>query len=400
MLNILIVDDEANIVKLVSHWAEKIGLKAWGFTDPIEAMKTFKKEDFQLVITDLKMPGMSGYELLKQVKSHSADIEVIIITGHGDLEDAIDAMHQDAYDFIKKPFVAKDLTQCMGRVIDKIILKEDNKHLLHDLRKMNQSLEAQVEKRTKELILKNRELGKLDELKSKFIACVSHELRTPLTQIDSGMYVLTSLLAKKTNESENKLLQIVQSGTRRLNSVIKNMTKILQAEYREGLLNKERVFVNKLVKEVCSELSCFVELRKQKMQCHLPEREICFEADEGKIRDILLNLCMNAVKFTPDGGELSVSLEDAANSFRFIIQDNGIGLSEEDKLHIFKRFYEAGDLMYHSSGTYQFKAGGLGLGLSIAKLFTEMHGGKISVESEGVNKGSTFIVELPLINSE
>ena len=394
--NVLVVDDEENIVKLVTHWARKVGLNPFGFMNPIEAVEAFEKGDFRLVITDLKMPGMSGQELLRKVKAISPETEIIIITGHGDIEDAIDAMRQDVYDFIRKPFLAKDLTQCLERAVDKIILKEDNRRLFRDLREMNRSLEQQVEKRTEELTLKNKELEKLDVLKSKFIACVSHELRTPLTQIDSGMFVLKTILDKKASEAQSKLINIIDVGSKRLNAVVQHMTKILQGEYKDGLLNKEKFSVNELVKEVWSETSYFAGLRKQNLLYHLPDHEVLFDGDREKLTDIFLNLCMNAIKFTPDGGDISISLKNSGSSFKFIVKDNGIGLSDDDQLHIFKKFYEAGDLMFHSSGTFQFKAGGLGLGLSIAKLFSEMHGGEIRVESEGEGKGSTFTVELPL----
>lgn len=395
MINALIVDDEENIVKLVAHWAKKAGLNPQGFTNPLEAVEAFEKGDFKVVITDLKMPGMDGHKLVRKVKSIAPDTEIIIITGHGDLEDAIDAMRQDVYDFIRKPFLAKELTQSIEQAVDKIILREENKRLLHDLKDMNKTLEKQVEERTMELTLKNKELEKLDDLKSKFIACVSHELRTPLTQVDSGMFVLNTILEKKADESEKKLLHIIQMGIKRLNSVVQHMTKILQAEYRDGLLSQENISINKLLEEVFKEVSYFAGLRKQNLDCRLPEKEIFFKGDKGKLMDIFVNICMNAVKFTPDGGKISISLEDAVSSFRAVIKDNGIGFTEEERLHIFKRFYEAGDVMYHSSGTFQFKAGGLGLGLSIAKLFAEMQGGKIIAESEGPGKGSIFTVEFP-----
>lgn len=395
-MNVLVVDDEENIVKLVTHWAQKIDLKPQGFTNPLEALNAFEKGNFQIVITDLKMPQMDGHQLLRKVKAQKPDVEIIIITGHGDIEDAIDAMRQDVYDFIRKPFLSKELIQCLQRVVDKILLKEENKRLLQELKEMNKSLERQVEERTKELVLKNRELEKLDELKSKFIACVSHELRTPLTQIDSGLFVLHSIRSGGQDDSERKLLQIVQTGSKRLNGVIQHMTKILQAEYADGeLLKREHLSVHKLLEAVYKEVVYFADLRKQTFRYECPETEIYFYGDKEKLRDIFLNLCMNAIKFTPDGGEIRLILEGGANAFRVLVRDNGIGLNEDDQLHIFKKFYEAGDVMFHSSGTFQFKAGGLGLGLSIAKLFTEMHGGTLTVESAGKDKGCVFIAIFP-----
>ena len=395
-MNVLVVDDEENIVKLVAHWAQKIGLKPQGFTNPLEALEAFGKEDFQIVVTDLKMPQMDGHQLLRKVKAQKPDVEIVIITGHGDIEDAIDAMRQDVYDFIRKPFLSKELIQCLERVVDKILLKEENKRLLRELKEMNKNLEGQVEERTKELVIKNRELEKLDELKSKFIACVSHELRTPLTQIDSGLFVLNSIRSGGHDDSEKKLLQIIQMGSKRLNGVIQHMTKILQAEYKDGeLLKREHLSVHKLLETVHKEVSYFADLRKQTIRYEFPKKEIYFHGDKEKLRDVFLNLCMNAIKFTPDGGEIRLILEGGEDSFRVLVQDNGIGLSEDDQLHIFKKFYEAGDVMFHSSGTFQFKAGGLGLGLSIAKLFTEMHGGTLTVESAGKDKGSVFVAIFP-----
>ncbi len=238
-----------------------------------------------------------------------------------------------------------------------------------------------------------KELEKLDELKSKFINTISHEMRTPLSKIIGGMDLLEDFLDEKGGDIEKKLFSIIKSGSERLHYIADDMLRIVKAEFQCPILIKEKTSINELVSKVFMEAEYFAGLRKQAMSCALTGEDVWFEGDRGKLHDVLMNLTMNAIKFTPDGGEISISLEQDKDSFRIKIEDSGIGVGDEEKLHIFKKFYGAGNIDHHSTGTFQFNSKGMGLGLPIAKHFVEMHGGKIRVESEGKDKGSAFILE-------
>ncbi len=386
---ILIVDDEAKMRELARIFLEDEGFVVLEAGDGMEALEKCKENKPELVLLDIKMPGMDGVQALKIIKKNYPETEVVMVTAVGELETALSCIREGAFGYQLKPVNFEVMLMEAARALEHRRLVLENKEYLA-------GLEKKVEEKTRELTLKNRELEKMDELKSKFIDCISHELRTPLTQIIGCISVLKMYLQERNIELEENLLRIIQGGTDRLNRVIADMVKVLQAEFKEGLLNKNRVLVNELVQMICSRASFFAKIRKQQLEYLLPERKIYFEADEGKFTDILVNLCMNAIKFTPNGGKIFVLLEDAGNSFRVTVKDSGIGISADEKLHIFKKFYEAGDSLTHSTGTYQFKSGGLGLGLSIAKLFTEMHGGEIQVKSPGKDQGSAFTVEFPL----
>jgi signal transduction histidine kinase len=234
----------------------------------------------------------------------------------------------------------------------------------------------------------NDTLGRLEQLFSsqqRFLADVSHELRTPLTVI-KGNADLMRRMAKVDKES----LDNIEDEADRLTRLVGDLLLEAQAESGKLPLHFAPVELDTLLLEVFKEMRI---LARERVQLKLPEiDQIVINGDRDRLKQVLINLVANAIKYTPQGGEVYLSLGKVGDNARLIVRDTGLGIPAEDLPHIFERFYRA------EKSRSRSKVGGFGLGLSIAYWIVNHHGGQIEVDSaEG--KGTTFCIYLPLIKS-
>lgn len=236
------------------------------------------------------------------------------------------------------------------------------------------------------------ELAAANQLKTKFIRIAGHELRTPVS------YILGVVKLLKDSHDADRLLQAVQtmgSKAKRLDEIIQAMFKLMPDQRYSEDLRYSEIKVSELMEEVYLDCFPFVEQRKQQFIIEGGDRIDTIHADREKLRDVLENLVLNAIKFTPDGGVVKLRIGHQLGNFgTFAVQDQGPGIPEADMPHIFEPFYTGGDVMKHSTGTAGFEKRGMGLGLTIVRHFTELHGGSVSV-STGPS-GSIFTVTVPL----
>jgi signal transduction histidine kinase/putative methionine-R-sulfoxide reductase with GAF domain len=235
---------------------------------------------------------------------------------------------------------------------------------------------------------KSRQLEAASRHKSEFLANMSHELRTPLNAIIGFSEVLGERMFGELNEKQAEYTEDILSSGRHLLSLINEILDLSKVE--AGRMELELATFD--LPLAIDNARTFVRERATKHGINLDvtvdERLGDFVGDERKIKQILLNLLSNAVKFTPEGGQIGINAKQADGSVEISVSDTGIGISPEDQAKIFEEFRQVG-------GDYAHKTEGTGLGLTLAKKFVELHGGKIWVESE-VGKGSTFTFSLPL----
>ena len=235
---------------------------------------------------------------------------------------------------------------------------------------------------------KNREIEAANRHKSEFLANVSHELRTPLNAIIGFSEVLLEKYFGELNEKQNEYVDDILSSGRHLLSLINDILDLSKVE--AGRMELE-VTTFHLPDAIDNALLLVRERASRhgiKLEHVIDERLGEFTGDERKIKQILVNLLTNAVKFTPEGGRVKVEARLGDSAVILSVVDTGIGIAKEDQEAIFEEFRQAG-------GNYAHKREGTGLGLTLTKRFVEMHGGKIWVESE-VGKGSTFTFTLPI----
>ncbi len=236
------------------------------------------------------------------------------------------------------------------------------------------------------------ELRAANDLKEDFIKIAGHELRTPVT------YILAT--AKLLADSEDvdrlkKALETISFKTRRLNKIIQAMFKLMPGP--EGLeeMIYEQVDLPELLQEVFLDSQHFVERRDQKLMADFSDDLPRVVVDRDKLYDIVLNLVMNAVKFTPNEGTVRVHLGLQLGGYVSItVQDEGPGVSEEEMPHIFKPFFCGTDVMKHSTGWSGYQKRGIGLGLAVVKHFVDLHGGEIRVSNN--ETGARFVVTIPV----
>lgn len=245
-------------------------------------------------------------------------------------------------------------------------------------------------------------LSLLDRSKSDFISVAAHELKTPLTLIEGYSSMLKDLIEPSQNQDEIAiLLGGIKKGIQRLGEIIKDMIDVSLIDNDMLSLKFQPTWLNQLLAGLKFEFKDIVKERNLDLVIEdFPGSNEMMFADSERIQQALGNVLSNAIKYTPNGGRISVDGRLLPGFVEVLVTDNGIGIAEEDQLRIFEKFSALGEIRLHSSSKINFKGGGPGLGLPITKGILEAHGGSIWVESDGYNEetlpGCTFHILLPL----
>ncbi len=245
-------------------------------------------------------------------------------------------------------------------------------------------------------------LERLDRSKSDFIAVAAHELKTPLTLIEGYAAMLREAHdSKDAPPMEEEMLRGINSGAQRLKAIIDDMIDVSMIDNNLLQLNFQPVWMKSLLNILKEELSPIMEERSLIIEIgDFPGSGEMTFGDPERLMQVLRNVMTNAIKYTPDGGRITVSGRKLPGFCEIVVHDTGIGIDPEDQAIIFEKFTRLGNTALHSSGKTKFKGGGPGLGLHIAKGIVEAHGGAIWVESPGYDEekrpGSTFHIILPL----
>ncbi|MBX3062664.1 MAG: GAF domain-containing sensor histidine kinase [Anaerolineae bacterium] len=230
------------------------------------------------------------------------------------------------------------------------------------------------------------ELGKIDKIKSDFIAVASHELRTPLGVI---MGYASFLQMEAQGEASEHATRVLNAALH-MRNLIEDLVNLRFLQSHTVELNRERVQAADLLRTAQQEIQALADAKGQSLTIDWAHGEEAVSVDKGKMGMVLENILNNAVKFTPNGGKITLKLETRPREIWIQISDNGMGIPEDQLERIFDKFHQVED---HMTRSYN----GMGLGLSIAKGIVDAHGGRLWAESAGQAKGSTFIIALPLI---
>ncbi len=229
------------------------------------------------------------------------------------------------------------------------------------------------------------ELDQLDKLKNDFIAIASHELRTPLSVILGYATFLKEDAKGEIGEHANAVL----NSAIRMRNLIEDMTNLRYLKLGESELTREHIPLSAIFQAAQNDVSSLAEAKGHRLKVTMPDMSLVVVVDRIKLGMALTNILNNAIKFTPSGGEITLSFQRKPRAVWIIISDTGIGIPQDQLTRIFEEFYQVEDHMTR-------RHGGMGIGLSIAKALVEAHGGRIWVESEGHNRGTSFYINLPL----
>lgn len=231
------------------------------------------------------------------------------------------------------------------------------------------------------------EAARLDKMKTDFIAITSHELRTPLGLIIGHSTFLREII----NDEFHDQMDTIIRNAMRLKELIENMTSVDNAQAGTAVLRAHNVSLKKIIQEALEKISLEAQHKRLNIQADLNHSAMMIEGDEEKIGLAILNILQNAVMFTDEGGSVVLKAREKDGNIQLSIIDSGIGIPEKDLPHIFERFYQVESHLTR-------KHGGMGLGLSVAKMMIEMHGGNIKARSIP-GKGSNFTISLPVDSS-
>ncbi|MBN1668611.1 MAG: hypothetical protein JW862_16060 [Anaerolineales bacterium] len=254
----------------------------------------------------------------------------------------------------------------------------------------------------------HRKLERIDRTKSDFISIASHELRTPLTVLSGYSQMLVDDPTFAENAYYSKIVSGIYDGTTRLHEIVDSMLDVAKIDTRALDLQAESVHLPALLKLVCQGLGKALRERSLELEYIDMDTLPAVQGDSEGLRKVFYQLVVNAIKYTPDGGKITVSGRPLppGNEFfpdggvEIVVSDTGIGIDPRFKELIFTKFYQTGELALHSSGKTKFKGGGPGLGLAIVRGIIQAHGGRVWAESPGYDEtqppGSHFHVILPL----
>jgi signal transduction histidine kinase len=224
---------------------------------------------------------------------------------------------------------------------------------------------------------------------------VTHEIRTPLNVVQSASELLASSIELEPADRE-EMRKTLLKGVRRVTTLIQSLRQAVATKLPELPLDSRAVDLQVLIAELHRELSAPLATRHLTFKIVASNTNTSVQGDRELLRIALRNLLANAIRFTADGGSISVHLEEDLGLMKVSVIDTGIGIPAEHQRAIFEKFYEVGSAMTHSSGTYEFKSGGLGLGLPTVQAIVTAHRGELTVSSVP-GKGSRFTISLPLV---
>jgi PAS domain S-box-containing protein len=270
---------------------------------------------------------------------------------------------------------------------NQIAIAIENTSFYKKIDNFNKRLKNEIELATKELREKNIELKKMDELKSDFVSNVSHELRTPLTSISGYTKLLLMGKLGQVNDQQKDCLDIVSEESERLTRLINNVLDLSKLESGKIKFKLEKIDIKEIATSTIQTLMHVANKKNIKIILKSSGKIPLFKASKDLIKQVLINLLNNALKFTPQKGQIEVNIKKISNKIQVAIKDNGEGIEKELIRKLFDKFYQVDSSMTREQG-------GTGLGLVIVKHIIDAHSGKIKVKSK-LGKGSEFVFSLP-----
>ena len=372
-LRVLLVDDDE-----VDRLAVKRLLRQTRFDAVVEersdrsaAMSALTPQAFDCVLLDYALPGADGVEILKEIRAKGETVPVIALTGQGDEEVAVELMKAGAADYLNKnSLTAERLERSLRYALALHRADEELRQLL--VREQHARQEAQAANRAKD----------------EFLATLSHELRTPLNAILGWARLLSS--GNLDPQTARKAIEIIERNTRLQAQLIEDLLDISRIITGKLRLHLRAVPVSRIIDAAVDSVRPSADAKRITIDAALADPDQPLLCDAARMQQVIWNLLTNAIKFTPEGGTIRVTAERVDDAALVIgVADSGMGITPDFLPFVFDRFrqQDAASTRAH---------GGLGLGLSIVRHVTELHGGTVEAKSEGEGRGATFSVRVPL----
>ncbi|MDX1618519.1 MAG: hybrid sensor histidine kinase/response regulator [Balneolaceae bacterium] len=369
---VLIIDDTEPNVRLLAHVLKREGYEVLAAFSGEDALKLVEKKKPEIILLDIMMPGMDGFEVCERLKKkeETSDIPVIFLSALSETDSKVKGFKAGGVDYITKPFQREE------------VLARIELHLR--LNRLQNRLEEKISQ------LKEREewLNRLNAQKDELMRIVGHDIRNPVTGIIGVAQLLKNSESSMSEDQRKLMYKTIEESGKKLQNLVNDLLKKEKAELNLEELNLEEVRLEHLLQRVI-ELHQPTALSKEITVDLEINEPVQMELDRQKMDQVMGNLISNALKFTPRGGTVSIALDSTEERVKIVVNDTGVGIPTEDM----------DSLLNGSEKTIPVREGtqgekGSGFGLDIIKQFTELHGGDVEVESvEG--EGTRFTLFLP-----
>ncbi len=402
--DILVVDDKPENLLAVRAALGELDYRLVEAQSGYEALRRLLQQDFALILLDVQMPAMNGFETARLIRSRdrSRHVPIIFITAFEPAEaEVLEAYRLGAVDFLMKPIQPEILcakasvfvelerrTEQVRRQAELIkahVLQEHENALSEQRSRLEADALRQLlqEQRhhASELELLNRRLAEDDRRKDEFIALLGHELRNPLVPLVSGL----ELLATASPEVAQRTREVMKRQVEHLIRLVDDLLDLARVSRGKIELRPAKVRVKDVLDQALALSGPLIQKREHRAEVQCAAADVLFTADEVRMTQVLANLLNNAARYTDPGGTLSVSCVERDGGVEFAVRDNGRGISPELLPRVFDLFIQS-----REGGE------GLGIGLTLVKQLVNMHGGRVTARSAGLGQGSEFTVWLPL----
>lgn len=361
---VLVIDDEEMICNACAQALRKEGCVVETAEDGETGLEVFESFCPDLVLVDLKMPGMSGFDVLEEIEKRDPKVVQIVITGFATVALAVDAMKKGAYDFVTKPSTPDEIRAAVGRGLEK-----------------------------RRLILESEALRLAQEkIRRNMVSLVSHELRAPLAATVQYLEIILGGMAGRVSEEAMEMIDRSNQRLREMLNLIGRWLNLATFDPLRMAEHFEPLNLADLVGESVAILDPAAKVKGVTIVTESPENLPPIKGSRVALKEIFTNLISNAIKYNRDGGWVKVTLFKVGEEIGAEVQDNGIGIGEEHVSRIFDEFYRV-------DGRRNAPVKGSGLGLSIVRTLVDAHGGSIELQSKE-GEGSTFTVKFPKRQTE
>lgn len=403
-INILLVDDEPKNLTVLESVLSDPEYRLVRAESAEQALLALVVEEFALLVLDIQMPGMNGFELAQMVKQRkkTAGIPIIFLTAfYSADEHVLEGYGTGAVDYLHKPINPAVLRSKVAVFVqlhrktreleaaNRALLSEVNarRRVQEELQLLTNELEKRVAERTAELAQAEAALKEASRRKDEFLATLAHELRNPLAPIRNAVEIL------RFHDAEAKELDwardVIDRQSKLMTRLVDDLLDVARITTGKLAIHREMVDIQTIVARAAETSRPFIDDSGIQLTIHLPPEPIVVCGDMTRLAQAISNLLNNAAKFTERGGSINLSVESTATDVLLSVADTGIGIAPNMLASVFEMFAQGANEPERSQS-------GLGIGLTLVKRLVELHGGSIEAHSEGPGKGSVFLVHLPL----
>lgn len=381
-VNILLVDDQPS--KLLSYQAilADLGENLVAANSAQEALEHLLRSDFAVILVDVCMPEQDGFELVEMIRSHHRFQKTAIIfvsaVQLSDL-DLLKGYATGAVDYVTVPIVPEILRA-------KVAVFVDLYRKTRELEQLNAELEQRVTERTARLTETQEALQEADRRKDMFLATLAHELRNPLAPMRSAMELLRLLDLRQ--PEARRAFEIMERQMDQMTRLIDDLMDLGRISRDMLELRKAPVSIHDVLQAAIESARPAIDAKKQRLTASLPAENRTVQVDAARITQVVANLLNNASRYTPEGGTIEVQSEFHGSELTIHVRDDGQGVDPLEATRIFEPFYQSPESQKRAHG-------GLGIGLTLVKTIVGLHGGTVSVASDGLGTGAEFTIVLP-----